>query len=415
MRRVGVLATALLMGLSSVASGADDVRTSKSGPKPIEVKVPSRKEPVSYANDVLGILEDKCVGCHGSALAENKLSLEDIPAMLKGGKKGPALVPGKADESLLFRMAAHRVEPVMPPKDKPGNSPLSSEELGLLKLWIDAGAKDDSAEHAGEAKAKAPEDRRPGRAPSRRPPGRRRGHDRQRGAGRGGAGQRGPGLRRRLGARDRHPRRPQGPDPVAPVQPRRQPAGRGELPDRHPLDGADGLAPEDTDRPRRPGAGDRGLGGRQAGVLGRPGQDDPGLGPGPGETGMDREPAGPGDGPGDLGRRQDALCRRHADGLDPRPRRRRSPRAGGAQGTHRRRRGPRRASPPRARARVWSRSRPTAPDASGRSPILPQPRPPASPPRSRPSPRRSSSSGHKGPVRCRDGHNRCTGHHHRGR
>ena len=76
--------------------------------------------------------------------------------MLKGGKRGPALVPGKADESLLFRMAAHRVEPVMPPKDKPGNPPLTPEELGLLKLWIDAGAKDDSAEHAGEAKAKAP-------------------------------------------------------------------------------------------------------------------------------------------------------------------------------------------------------------------------------------------------------------------
>ena len=38
--------------------------------------------------------------------------------MLKGGKHGPAIVPGKADESLLFQMAAHRVEPVMPPKDK---------------------------------------------------------------------------------------------------------------------------------------------------------------------------------------------------------------------------------------------------------------------------------------------------------
>ena len=36
----------------------------------------------------------------------------------------------------------------MPPKDKKDAKPLTPEELGLLKLWIDAGAKDDSAENA---------------------------------------------------------------------------------------------------------------------------------------------------------------------------------------------------------------------------------------------------------------------------
>jgi WD40 repeat protein len=126
----------------------------KPGSKPIAVKTPERKEPVSYTNELADILADRCVGCHGEALAENKLSLENVPAMLKGGKRGPALVPGKASESLLFRMAAHQVEPVMPPQDKPGNSPMTGEELGLLKLWIDAGAKDDSDAPAGGAKPK---------------------------------------------------------------------------------------------------------------------------------------------------------------------------------------------------------------------------------------------------------------------
>jgi WD40 repeat protein len=114
--------------------------------KPIEVKVPSRKEPVSYAKEVAEILESKCVGCHSSVLAENRLSLEDVSGMLKGGKRGPALVPGQADESLMFKLAAHRVGPAMPPKDKQVNKPMTPEELGLLKLWIDSGAKDDSAE-----------------------------------------------------------------------------------------------------------------------------------------------------------------------------------------------------------------------------------------------------------------------------
>jgi WD40 repeat protein len=97
------------------------------------------------------VLAAKCVGCHSEALAENKLNLEEVSGMLKGGKRGPALVPGKADESLLFKMAAHRVEPVMPPKEKKDAKALTSEELGLIKTWIDAGAKDDSAENAEPA------------------------------------------------------------------------------------------------------------------------------------------------------------------------------------------------------------------------------------------------------------------------
>jgi WD40 repeat protein len=117
---------------------------SAEGQQPITITVPTRSEAVSYSQEIADILDAKCVGCHSSALAENRLNMETVAGMLKGGKRGPALVAGKADDSLLFQMAAHRVEPVMPPKDKKDQSPLTSEELGLLKLWIDAGTKDDS-------------------------------------------------------------------------------------------------------------------------------------------------------------------------------------------------------------------------------------------------------------------------------
>ncbi len=132
-----------LLSLAIVLLAAD--------PQPISVAVPDRKEPVSYAKEVADILDAKCVGCHNGGLAESKLILEDVPSMLKGGKRGPAIVPGKADESLLFKLAAHRADPAMPPTEKKENEPLTSQELGLLKLWIDAGAKDDSAELAAEA------------------------------------------------------------------------------------------------------------------------------------------------------------------------------------------------------------------------------------------------------------------------
>jgi WD40 repeat protein len=121
-------------------------------PTPIAVAVPSRKEPVSYAQEVADILDAKCVGCHSGVLAESKLNLEDVPGMLKGGKHGPAVIAGKAEQSLLFQLAAHRAVPVMPPKDKKDQTPLTPEELGLLKLWIDAGAKDDSDTNPEPAK-----------------------------------------------------------------------------------------------------------------------------------------------------------------------------------------------------------------------------------------------------------------------
>jgi WD40 repeat protein len=115
-------------------------------PRPIAVDLPARTEPISFSKDVLGMLESKCVGCHSSALAESRLNMEEVAGMLKGGKRGPAIVRGKADSSLLFTMAAHRVEPIMPPREKPKFPSLTSQELGILKLWIDAGAVDDSAD-----------------------------------------------------------------------------------------------------------------------------------------------------------------------------------------------------------------------------------------------------------------------------
>ena len=120
--------------------------------EPLAVNTPNQASPISYATQVSEFIDAKCVACHNQALAENKLVMEDVAAMLKGGKRGPSMIPGNAEKSLLFQMAAHRVEPVMPPVAKKDLKPLTSDELGLLKLWIDQGAKDDSAEHTRETK-----------------------------------------------------------------------------------------------------------------------------------------------------------------------------------------------------------------------------------------------------------------------
>src|SRR5437764_10748946 len=57
---------------------------------------------------------------------------------MKGGKRGKAITPSKGSDSLLYQAAAKMRKPMMPPKSE---TPLTPEELALIKLWIDQGAK----------------------------------------------------------------------------------------------------------------------------------------------------------------------------------------------------------------------------------------------------------------------------------
>ena len=90
------------------------------------------------------MLRKKCLACHNETDAESDLILESPATILKGGAEGPAVVAGNSTESLLLNVAAHIAEPVMPPEDNDVDADnLTSAELGLLKLWIDQGAKGD--------------------------------------------------------------------------------------------------------------------------------------------------------------------------------------------------------------------------------------------------------------------------------
>jgi WD40 repeat protein len=109
-----------------------------------------RPSPARFEADLMPILEKLCLGCHSSALAEGGLSLEEPAALRAGGKTGPAVVAGKPDESLIYLLAAHRREPVMPPAAKGKKAEaMTPDELDVLRNWIAAGAMDDPAE--GEA------------------------------------------------------------------------------------------------------------------------------------------------------------------------------------------------------------------------------------------------------------------------
>jgi WD40 repeat protein len=101
-----------------------------------------RADSVDFQREILPILKNNCLACHNQTKAKAELNLETPQTILKGGESGPAVVPGKAAESLLLKVAAHLDDPHMPPKDNKVNaSDLTPEELGLMKLWIEQGAK----------------------------------------------------------------------------------------------------------------------------------------------------------------------------------------------------------------------------------------------------------------------------------
>jgi WD40 repeat protein len=108
-------------------------------PAPIKVVPLDRQDPVSYEKEIEPILAAKCAGCHSGKARRGKYDLGTYPALMKGGKTGTAVVPGKAADSLLVQLAGRTKDPVMPPGKK--NVPLTPEELAVIKLWIDQGAK----------------------------------------------------------------------------------------------------------------------------------------------------------------------------------------------------------------------------------------------------------------------------------
>ncbi|MCA9175588.1 MAG: hypothetical protein KDB14_13980, partial [Planctomycetales bacterium] len=110
--------------------------------KPIPIAEVKHDGPVDFEKEVLPILRKNCLACHNSTTAESELVLETPQSILKGGADGPGAVAGKGAESLIVLLAARQRESFMPPDDNDvGAKQLTSEELGLLKLWIDQGAK----------------------------------------------------------------------------------------------------------------------------------------------------------------------------------------------------------------------------------------------------------------------------------
>lgn len=101
-------------------------------------------EQVVYTSYVVPILEGKCNECHNENKIKGKLRMDTYELLMAGaeGSDFPTVEPGNAEDSEMIVRAT--LDPdddeFMPPK----GDPLTPEELKVLSLWIDAGAKQET-------------------------------------------------------------------------------------------------------------------------------------------------------------------------------------------------------------------------------------------------------------------------------
>jgi mono/diheme cytochrome c family protein len=121
----------------SAAVLADDVDISKLPP-------PSAKQGVMYATDIKPIFDATCIKCHGPRKPKAKLRLDSLEGVMKGGEDGKVVEPGKSTKSMLVLNVAHLGDEddfMPPPKNKLGLKKLTDEQIGLIRAWIDQGAR----------------------------------------------------------------------------------------------------------------------------------------------------------------------------------------------------------------------------------------------------------------------------------
>ncbi|HEX8376320.1 MAG TPA: c-type cytochrome domain-containing protein [Pedobacter sp.] len=118
----------------SLTASADTLTTIK--------PIANVQEANAYADVVQPMLQTKCYSCHGPNKQKGGFRMDSPEALMKGGKEGVEIVPGKANESELVKRLLLPAENKkhMAPKGKPQ---LDEKQIAILQWWIDEGASFD--------------------------------------------------------------------------------------------------------------------------------------------------------------------------------------------------------------------------------------------------------------------------------
>ena len=131
-----LLTSGFVFGLSLLTATAATKNVDVSKLPPV-----SGKTGVAYTTDIKPIFQKACVKCHGPEKQKANLRLDSLAAALKGSDNGPVIVAADSAKSKLVHNIARlgAEDDYMPPPGK--GDPLTKEQIGLIRAWIDQGAK----------------------------------------------------------------------------------------------------------------------------------------------------------------------------------------------------------------------------------------------------------------------------------
>jgi uncharacterized membrane protein len=111
----------------------------------VQLPPASTKTGVTFTTDIKPIFDQSCVKCHSGEKPKAHLKLDTLEGVLKGSKDGKVVLAGDSAKSPLVQSIAHVTsdhDSWMPPAHNKANiGPLTPDQIGLIRAWIDQGAK----------------------------------------------------------------------------------------------------------------------------------------------------------------------------------------------------------------------------------------------------------------------------------
>ena len=135
------LALAFTFAFNAAAADGDKKKATWD---PAKLPPAAKKDGVTYDKDIKAIFEKSCVKCHSGDKPKSKYKIDSLATAIKGGESGdPAVIPGNSAKSPMVAYISDLVEDMeMPPTDKREKYPqLTKDQIGLIRAWIDQGAK----------------------------------------------------------------------------------------------------------------------------------------------------------------------------------------------------------------------------------------------------------------------------------
>ena len=118
---------------TTTTSSASTPEVSLATDSPTEEAQVAPASSVSYSKDVYPIFEASCIKCHGVEKVSRGLDLTGYEKTMTGSVKGPVVLPGDADNSLLVKLSAEGKMPKQGAK-------LTPEQIEIVRNWVIQGA-----------------------------------------------------------------------------------------------------------------------------------------------------------------------------------------------------------------------------------------------------------------------------------